>query len=83
MALSDQERERILEEEWVRLQAQADFYRTNPGAAPSWGSGWRRGYGWGGRRWHPWFPVAIVAIFFAFILLGDIAERINWNHILP
>jgi hypothetical protein len=70
MALTDQERERIREEEWVRLQAQADFYKTNPGIGAGRCNGWRYG-------------VAIVAIFFAFILLGDIAERINWNHVLP
>jgi len=31
MALSNEERERIREEEWVRLQAREDFSKTNPG----------------------------------------------------
>jgi hypothetical protein len=30
MPLSDDERARIREEEWVRLQAREDFKRTNP-----------------------------------------------------
>ena len=31
MALTDQERERIREEEWIRLQARQDFNRHNRG----------------------------------------------------
>ena len=81
MALTTEERDRIREEEWVRLQAREDFYRTNPSATnPGAGPGWGR-Y-WGQRR-HPGFTVAIVAIVFGFVLLREIAAHINWNQILP
>ena len=76
MPLTDQERDRIREEEWVRLRARADFYKANPGWGPVWG---RR---WGGPK-PAGFVVAIVGIVFTFALLANIAERINWNHILP
>ena len=83
MALSDQERDRIREEEWIRLQARADFYKTNPGAAPGWGPDSGPGWGpWWGRYRHPWYPVAL-AIILAFVLLNNIVRYVRWDHILP
>jgi hypothetical protein len=83
MALSNEERDRIREEEWVRLQARADFYKTNPSAGqgwnpsnnPNWAPGW-------GRYRRPWFPVTL-AIIFAFVLLNNLIRFIRWDHIWP
>ena len=77
MPLSQEDRDRIREEEWVRLQAREDFYKTNPNSAEgSFGAlRWR-----GSRR--PGLVFAFVAIGLTFVLLIDIAERINWNQLL-
>jgi hypothetical protein len=87
MALSNEERDRIREEEWVRLQARADFYKTNPSAGANWGQG--QGQGWGpnsgtgwGRYRRPWFPVTLVIIF-AFVLLNNLIRFIRLDHIWP
>ena len=73
MPLSNEERERIREEEWVRLQAQEDFYQTNPRA------GWKRG-----RRGqhHPGYFLAFVGLVLVGITLVNIVDKVNWNQLI-
>lgn len=75
MPLSDQDRDRIREEEWVRLQAREDFYKQNGGLS------WGPRYGWG-RRKHPGYFLAFVGIVAFAAVLISVAERINWDGLL-